>query len=214
MSLHVPPALIKSGGPFAARYVGGSTGTSFTVDIGKAKSKRIVVVFAASNAPTGSSPSGNTPSVTINGIQAPLAVSQGGNSNRNSFMYYAVIPTGTTANIVVSNANSWNVFSAYVVENYKSPTPIIAQTGGGFTTHQVSINHPSQGFLMAFKNGYGMGGQISIDGVTPPSDQVNNFSSYYGAECASMLIPDTATTDVSSVVTALQAMSLIAAVWR
>lgn len=206
-----PAPYVSADGPFAARYVTASTSLNFTASIGDPKSKRIVVVFSGSSAASGSSGSSATPTVTINGITATLAIRQTGTSNYNCHMHYAVVPTGTVANIAITNSGGgyW-VFAAYVVENYKNPTPMLASTGGGFTTHSTTISHPTQGFLMAFKSGYAMGNQITRNGVALASNQSTKTWGNFGSESTSLLITDN---PQSSNIAAAQAMSLAVAVW-
>lgn len=91
--------------------------------IGTATSDRIVVVCAMINAQ--SSTTYGISGVTINGSAATLAVSS--SLGKNSAIFYLLVPTGTTANVVVSLSGSGTpgrcVAGVFTVKNYTRLIP-------------------------------------------------------------------------------------------
>jgi hypothetical protein len=146
-----------------------SSANSFTytfssVGIGAAATDRIVAVCAAINAT--SATTYGISSITIGGVAATMAVRS--SSNKNAAIAYAVIPTGTTATIVVTLTGSGTpgrcVVNAYRITGYNNSAPIVASAFSDTAVASVSasINVP--------------GGAKAITSVYVGNNGANGFS--------------------------------------
>lgn len=139
----MPPACnVEPVGPTVAYtdLVGSSSNTftySFTSRaIGAASADRIVVVCAMINAI--STTSYGISSITINGAATTIAASS--SAGKNSVIAYALVPTGTTANIVVNLSGSGTpgrcVIGLFTVKDYQSAVP--EDTASAYSDTSVS----------------------------------------------------------------------------
>jgi hypothetical protein len=128
-------------------YTDGSSSSSnaftytFTgIGIGVATADRIVAVCAAINAT--SATTYGISSMTIGGIAATMAVRS--SSNKNAAIAYAVVPTGTTATIVVTLTGTGTpgrcVVNAYRITGYNNSTPIVASAFSDTAVASVSAS--------------------------------------------------------------------------
>jgi hypothetical protein len=128
-------------------YIDGSSSSSnaftytFTsVGIGVATADRIVAVCAAINAT--SATTYGISSMTIGGIAATMAVRS--SNNKNAAIAYAVVPSGTTATIVVTLTGSGTpgrcVVNAYRITGYNNSTPIVASAFSDTAVASVSAS--------------------------------------------------------------------------
>jgi hypothetical protein len=110
-------------------------------NIGTASTDRIVVVCAMINAT--SSTTYGISSVTINGSAATLAVNS--SLGKNSAIFYLLVPTGTTANVVVNLSGSGTpgrcVAGIFSVKGYTNATPEVV--GSAYSdTNVASLSVP------------------------------------------------------------------------
>lgn len=150
--LNTPPAA-----SFRNTYNDATTQTSYsfaTSDIGEAHSQRVVAVIAYASA----APSVGVSSMTIGGVSATVATTSG-LAARSAEIWYAAVPTGATATIVVDWGLGTDVIGCliHVFALYpSSPTPVdavgnnansttveisnLAKTAGGFALFGTSTN--------------------------------------------------------------------------
>lgn len=140
---------------YIATAESGSNASSYTfsgVSIGTATSDRLVVVVVTS-ADTG----GNTAalsSVTIGGNAATIHVSSG-TSEFITAVASLLVPTGTTANIVLNFSNSIGraACQTYRVWDYNDATPNATSTSGGTTnatSRSATVAIPSTGGVAVY----------------------------------------------------------------
>lgn len=145
--------------PFDASYIGNAddntarTVYTFTaqaigaVDPSPDPTKSRMVVVHIANAAVGT-----INSVTIGGITATLAASCSGTSMRTS-IYYALVPTGTTADIVVTFAagisrchiNVWRIVGQLSNTHTDSDSP----AGAGDASRTITIDAPAGGVVLS-----------------------------------------------------------------
>lgn len=133
-----------------------TTQTFFGMDIGSAAADRIVIVGVGQPALNGHSITG----VTIGGIAATLAVQDSTFSNHNDAVYYASVPTGTTADIVVTMDGGNNFVGIFVYALYGAAGTVNASATfyNGVsqlsisTTMTVADNSVVVGFYFSFSN--------------------------------------------------------------
>lgn len=107
-----------------------STYTFTSKAIGAAATNRVVVVCMMSLATSNNSFTGGT----IGGVTATLVGSITGTASNDCItgMMYAVVPTGTTATVVVNLSSSTGQFrcqiAVYALNNLSSSTPVASQT--------------------------------------------------------------------------------------
>lgn len=129
-------------------------------------------------------------SVTIGGITATQIVKEGNTGgNRNKFgCYGAIVPTGTTANIVISSAfqGSKNAISVVVCYGLSSTTPVAVSSIYNFYNPQNglvlsgSVNTSANGLVMgilSIDSGTSMSGAFS--GLTPVGNISDSATSNY-----------------------------------
>ena len=133
-----------------------STASSVTftsVALGTANANRLVAV----NYSTGLNTQSVVSSVTIQGITATLAVrTTANNSPTVNVIYYAIVPTGTTGDVVVTHSNTFgNTATAYLssvsIYDLASTTPITAsiQTASDNVSPSLSVTlTPSAGAVL------------------------------------------------------------------
>lgn len=171
-----------------------SSRTFNNVPIGVATSDRIVIVCTAGYRATSF-----TNSVTIGGIAATTGGSAG--SQDSVGIYYAVVPSGTTANIVVNSSTNVDTLGIAVFSLYgaSSPTPIATSSQeGGTSNSQVLVNVANgQNALFYVADNRGTSGSFTFSGAaTTKSDEfaLNAVDAAVGAQ----IIPPTSTNLVSS----------------
>lgn len=118
--------------------------TFSSADIGAASVSRLVVVGVTSIAASGSR---RVSSMTIGGIAATRAVDENDTGRFVSELWYALVPTGTAANIVVNHDGAMTSCSIGVWALYDviaTPTNTASSFVGS-----VSINIPAGGIVVA-----------------------------------------------------------------
>lgn len=150
-----PPASITHTYFTPATFPNFSSGTITltSVPIGTAATDRIVAVYLATSASSGSST--RITSVTIAGITASLAVENSPLGIRSNSIWYAVVPSGTTANIVanhsIADATNPLFLAVSAIYNTTSTTPITgtSSTQGTGVSPSLSVSiTPSQGSVL------------------------------------------------------------------
>lgn len=122
---------------FTTGFTSPTTFSSF--NIGAASSNRVIAVAVFTNA----NPAQTITGVTIGGISATQATSAAEtNALTSSDLWYASVPTGTTANIVITSTGSPNFLMGIAVAAIVTTTPT-AGTGanaGGLTGGPINTN--------------------------------------------------------------------------
>lgn len=130
-----------------------TAGASFTFTsqaIGVASANRIVVL-AITHGVTGGL---NIPTVTIGGISAALATGSNVNSGGGMYteLWYAAVPTGTTANIVITLSGSEGRLAIGVYTITSATSAFSAANGSGSasaSTLSTTVTVPSGGYAIA-----------------------------------------------------------------
>jgi len=153
--------------PFDISYTatsdqGASTTYTFTsLAIGNPDSLRAIFVGV-----TGAN-GGTVNSVTVGGISATQVVANTG-TNFSLALWVAVVPTGTTANVVVTFAAGQARCAVQIVRmvgyNSLTPTDTDAPAGGGDASRTITIDAPANGGVMSFA--CGRGGAIGVTNTT------------------------------------------------
>jgi hypothetical protein len=201
--------------------VAGSSSNSFTYTfngraIGTASSDRIVAVCAMINAR--STEPYSVSGVTINGSAATLAVNS--SLGRNSAIFYRLVPTGTTANIVVTLSGSGTpgrcVAGIFSVKGYTNATPEVV--GSAYSdTNVASLSVPINVSSGAAAIACCYVGNNGTSGATWTSPMVEAFdtpieSTTFTAASASSLPRGTTTVEITPPISIDMSMSV--AVWR
>lgn len=162
-------------GNYNANTGSNTASTTFTftsVSIGTASSTRYVVVAmiaqGASASPT---------SVTVGGISATSAAAAVTSSNRAE-LWIAAVPTGTTANIVVTFAASTTrcAVGSFSVYDITSTTPVNTATSSGSTSMTLSVNTNANSVVIGTAFSSGSAPDATWVGVTESYD-TDSFSS-------------------------------------
>ncbi len=155
-----PPTLTKVG--YTDLFASGTTLSNASVDIGDADANRLVIITAA-----GVKFGRSTVGVTINGDPADIHfdVSAAGDQEVWVMCFSKVVPTGTTAEVIVNmNDTMFGGFNAFVytvdVTDLISATPSV---GTAFTSADTSLTTSAytetvDGFVLAVARGPGGGG--------------------------------------------------------
>lgn len=187
-----------------------TTYTFADTPIGPSSGGRLVVIVVAGRAGAGRTISG----VTIAGVAASVAITSGSQSNPAG-IYYAAIPGGTTADVVVtfSGAMLRAAVSVYTIEGHASAAPIsTAQDFNSTTTLSVTLNRGVDavviaGSLTSSAGTYtwtGLTENVDAD-IEAGSGRVSSASGAFAAADPAMA--------VSFVNTSSGAVSLTAACW-
>jgi hypothetical protein len=184
--------------------------------IGTASSDRIVVVCAMINAR--STEPYSVSGVTINGSAATLAVNS--SLGRNSAIFYLLVPTGTTANIVVTLSGSGTpgrcVAGIFTVKGYTNATPEVV--GSAYSdTNVASLSVPINVSSGAAAIACCYVGNNGTSGATWTSPMVEAFdfpieSTTFTAASATSLPSGTTTVEITPPVSIDMSMSV--AVWK
>ena len=171
------PAATITNTAFASDDTTQTTYTFASQAIGTAASTRVVIVCGGTR-----NSAQMISSMTIGGISATKAISAAGASSFNSAeIWYAVVPTGTTATISLTLGSSApryaiSVYAANGLLNAGAPTATGSSTAA---TPSVSISPPGFGVGVAFVFG-GQNGTTAWTGFTEDVDQTvasQNYSS-------------------------------------
>lgn len=150
--------------------------------------------------------------VTIGGVSATAAVTSPSQNNPTG-IYYALVPGGTTADIVVtfSNHTSRVAVSVYSLTGYRNGAPAsVDQDYSGATTLSATLNRPRDAVVIAGSITSSTG-TYTWTGLTEDSDSAIS-SGRASAASASFSAADPAMS-VSFVNTSSGAASLCAATW-
>lgn len=175
--------------------------------IGTADSTRLVVVVAHTN-----NLSASVSSMTIGGISATSAVSAG--SAQLVSIWYAIVPTGTTADIVLTlGATSNNaVIGVYSLYHIVSTTPTTSNnlTVGG-TSNATNTSVKKDGIIIAGITG-------STNSTTTWTNATENYDtaveSTVRSGANSVLVQDNASYTTTAVITVSGNFTQVAAAWR
>jgi len=129
-----------------ATATAGNPRTLAGMTFGDAAPRRLIVLSIGSIA-TG----GAISAVTIGGVSATLAVSSNFSASYVD-IWYANVPTGTTGNVVITQAGIWNrvVVSLYAVYGLRSFTPTATATDtDNNATVTLSLNVNANGVVVA-----------------------------------------------------------------
>jgi hypothetical protein len=179
------------GGPFSAAFQGVLTfsaanvsSVTLTTPLGAASSSRkVVLLFPMAES------YGDPPVITIGGITATVvAVDPFSNGNR-CWAYYATVPDGTSANIVITFPDVMSGkgrVGVFTLLNAQNPAPFHATFFEGDTTAtpSCSINVPEGGVVMAaIANGNFTDGSFTWTGATELWDvgNIDDFETFSGA---------------------------------
>lgn len=124
------------------------TAASFTVDTGQPEANRIVCIVVGCLA---SSPP-SVSAATIGGVAATVVFSSTGSQTATA-MFYAKVPTGTSATVSItfSSARAGAYASAWriVGQNSDTPTAFNAPAGGAAATRSATVNVLAGGGVIA-----------------------------------------------------------------
>ena len=207
-----PGALVLTGGTATLTYTAGSVPFAFTattssvtnattytfsaVDIGAADTNRMVVVAisTSSNASTVRTVS----SATIGGVRATVHVQArlAAASFRSVHLISAVVPTGTTGDVVITMSGTMARMAIAVYRSIPgSTTPVNtasagAGTSGAVTSRSVNLNVSNGGFfVLAAAGGSTAGLSASSSGANAPNEDMDTTTSEsngaYGSYSAS-----------------------------
>lgn len=211
--LFSPPMLLSSKAPMAASFVtngmtpSGSNPYTFSgVSIGDAAGDRLVVVAIG----WGTSGTVTVSSATIGGVSASIAAQTTG-TNVGIALIYAVVPSGTTADIVVTMSTSGSrlYYGVWRVTGQLSTTPYDtdAPAGGGSASRSVTIDIPAGGFVFAASQGSDPGG-VTWTNATERWDYSDFNDKNNGADTTSATLVTNQNISVSS------ARAICAAAWQ
>lgn len=169
MSGIIQGLLAGIGGPTSISYTHSDTGvlssgsTSIpNVAIGPAASNRIVAVFLSA----GLAALGRISAVTIGGVSATMAVEASSSAIRAIAIWYAVIPSGTTATVNVTVTDTTSTFNVFLlaasIYNAKSTTPVTASnynSASGVAPSLSATLTPANGSVLFA--GYSAGGAVA-----------------------------------------------------
>lgn len=137
-----------------AEDTGGGTSYTFSSQsIGTADATRIVVVQANSVAIAG-----NINSITVGGISATQAVNINGEDNQRLGIWYASVPTGTTADVVVTWSTSMarcgiGVWAMYNADATPHDTDTDFHNFSSSSPTTLSLNVPANGAVISAAQG-------------------------------------------------------------
>lgn len=207
-----PGALVLTGGAATLTYTAGAVPFAFTattssvtnattytfsaVDIGAADTNRMVVVAIATS--SNASSTRTVSSATIGGVSATVnvQVSAAAASFRSAHIISAVVPTGTTGDVVITMSGTMARMAIAVYRSIPgSTTPVNTNTVGGgssagVTSRSLSLNVSNGGFyVMAAAGGTAAGLSASSSGADAPAEDMDTTTSEnngaYGAYSAS-----------------------------
>jgi hypothetical protein len=201
--------------------VAGSSSNSFTYTfsgraIGTASSDRIVVVCAMINAK--STEPYSVSGVTINGSAATLAVNS--SLGRNSAIFYLLVPTGTTANIVVTLSGSGTpgrcVAGIFSVKGYTNATPEVvgstySDTNVASLSVPINVSSGAAAIACCYVGNNGTSGATWTSPMTEAFDSPIESTTFTAASTTS-LSRGTTTVQITPPVSIDMSMSV--AVWR
>lgn len=144
----LPPTLTFNGS-YQSNTSATSVSTSFS--IGTADSTRVVIIALGAGKDSGGFASNPYSSVTIGGVSATLAVYSNVNTACGPAIYYASVPTGTSATVSFSIAAACHpiLVDCWSVTNLSSSTPSATNSAGGTATSQsASLTIPTYGFAI------------------------------------------------------------------
>lgn len=208
-SYTITDTLKDNGGGSSYTFSGGGT-----ADIGAAASDRMIAVAIGWRRNSGSYV---VNSATIGGISATIATTVNVNNTFHSgaAIFYADVPTGTTADITVTFGNTafglWG--KVYRVTGLTSNTDhdaLNSRVNSG-TTPSVSINAPADGILIAVASHVSNTTTATWIGATEDTDEIFDNENFTNAD-ASGLSLETGRT-VSAEFTASGDCALAAATW-
>jgi hypothetical protein len=177
-------------GPFSAAFQGvltfdanNVTTVTLSTPLGAPSPNRKVVLLFPMNDWYGVGPT-----VTIGGVPATLAVDPDGAGHR-CFAWYANVPDGTSANIVINFGDpcfATGRIGVWTLLNAVNPTPFSVGSFEGESTHAPScqINVPAGGVVMAaIANGNFTDGSFTWLGAVELWDvgNIGDYSTYSGA---------------------------------
>jgi len=146
--------------------------------IGAAAANRLIVVTVASNSPIDIVSVVVGPATATRAVKYPMAGPSG-----VSAIYYALVPIGVTANVVVTVSGggaSRCAVGLYRVmfESQSTPTAVTAATGwtGASSTDVARVGN-GVGIWMGQRDNNNAAFALTLDGATPPADASGTFSS-------------------------------------
>lgn len=148
------PAATSTYVTYVSNAANQTTYTFTATSIGTASAdRRVIVAFGASDGTAGKTDS----TVTIGGITATKLVGAYyvGTTTRMAAMYMASVPTGTTADIVVTYSGQMSrmgmsVFSATGVQSATPRDSVSAQGDASGTLFSANLSGPNGGFIVGF----------------------------------------------------------------
>lgn len=157
-----PPFIGKSALPpltFVADLYSSIGGTSYSfngINIGVASANRRLII-AVHNRYTSSS--SNITGVTVNGISATLIVASDPSLARNTNFYIVNVPSGTIANVTITQQFSSDMALAmWVAHDITGNTAFATGTVNNAATLTLSLNIPENGYVFAYSwNNLGTG---------------------------------------------------------
>lgn len=169
-SLSEGPAATSTYVTYVSNSANQTTYTFTGTSIGTASSDRYVIVaFGASDGTAGRTDS----SVTIGGISATKLAGAyfSGATTRMAAIYMAPVPTGTTADIVVTYSGQvsrmgMSVFSATGIQSTTPRDSFTAQGNASGTLWSTSLTGPNNGFIIGFLFIQDQDTLISWSGIT------------------------------------------------
>jgi hypothetical protein len=172
------------------------TYTFNTRAIGTATADRLVVVCAMTNAI--STTTYSISSITINGVSATNAVKS--SLGRNSLISYLLVPTGTTANIVVTLTGSGTPgrceIGVFTVTGYSNAVPeavgsAYSDTSVASLTEPINVSSGSSAIACCYVGNNGTSGATWTAPMTEAFDNAIESTTFTGAYTNSLPRGDT-----------------------
>lgn len=163
-------------------FTGTTTGTITNMPIGTAAADRLV--FVGIELVDGNSASAFITGVTIGGVTAAALADNVDSSGGQSVIYWAAVPTGTTANVVMTVANSsGDVFvnySGFRAVGANTTTPVTSSSAtndaerDGAVSGSVTVG--SGGALLAVSGGFIFGGPIFVGWTNATASTARDYT--------------------------------------
>lgn len=161
-------------------FTGTTTGTITNMPIGTEAADRLV--FVGIELVDGNSASAFITGVTIGGVTAAALADNVDSSTCQSVIYWAAVPTGTTANVVMTVANSsGDVFVNYsgfraVGANTTTPVTSSSATDDADGAVSGSVTVGSGGALLAVSGGFIFGGPIFVGWTNATASTARDYT--------------------------------------
>lgn len=160
--------------------------TFSTMSIGTASATRRVICLVSGRSSTNSR---TVSSATIGGISATIDIQTTASSSGSTVaaIIAATVPTGTTADVVVTFSGAMSEGDCYVtsLDNLVSVTPVdtagVNQTSGNTITTGANVDWQAGGYVIAYTSNFTTGSTTTWTGATEYFDETPNGHMLSGA---------------------------------